>query len=69
MPPMSARRYHSYGNLPVEDPFDSYGNSIYINYLMSYLDDDQWLEYIESDNGIIYSCNLATYMGIIPLTY
>jgi len=55
--------------LPVEDPFDSYGNSIYINYLMSYLDDDQWLEYIESDNGIIYSCNLATYMGIIPLTY
>lgn len=55
--------------LPVEDPFDSYGSSDYINRLLSYLDDEQWMEYIENNNGIIYSCNLATYMGIIPLTY
>ena len=55
--------------LPVEDPFDSYGNSNYINRLMSYPDDEQWMEYIENNNGIIYSCNLATYMGIIPLAY
>lgn len=55
--------------LPIEDPYDSYGNSDYLNSVLAYADDEEWVEYLESRNGMVYSCNLATYMGIIPLVY
>lgn len=55
--------------LPVEGPYDSADGNIYINKVIRILKDDEWLEYLKQRNGIIYSCDLATDMGIIPLVY
>lgn len=55
--------------LPVEEPYDYYGDSDYLNSVLAYPDDDLWIEYLENNNGMVYSCDLATYMEIIPLVY
>ena len=55
--------------LPVEEPWDSCNGSDYLNVVMKDYDIEEWAEYLEPRNGMIYSCDLATYMGIIPLVY
>jgi len=55
--------------LPVEEPWDSKGSSDYLNSVLSYLSNDEWKAYLNNKNGMVYSCDLATYMGIIPLIY
>lgn len=55
--------------LPVEDPYDVYGDSYYIDFLMETGTKEGWLTYLENNDGMVYSCNLATYMGITPLAY
>ena len=56
--------------LPVGYPFDEYGaDTNYLNALITYMSDEEWGEYIADNNGIIYNCNMATALGITPLTY
>lgn len=55
--------------LPIEDPYDVYGDMYYIDCLMETGTKEEWLAYLENNEGMVYSCNLATYMGITPLVY
>ncbi len=55
--------------LPLEKPWDSYGSNDYLNGLLKYYDINEWADYIEQNNGMVYSCDLATIMGITPLIY
>ena len=55
--------------LPVGGPHDEYGYSDYMNTVMTVLSDEEWEAYLSENDGYVYNCNMATQLGITPLTY
>lgn len=55
--------------LPIGDPYDSYGNSYYISSLLQTGTGEEWAQYLDQNNGMVYNCDWATIMGITPLIY
>lgn len=55
--------------LPIGEPYDIYGENYYISELLQTGTLEEWAAYLDQNNGMVYSCDLATAMGITPLIY
>lgn len=55
--------------LPIGEVDEMYGDTTYLEAVICCPTNEEWDEYLTQNDGYVYSCNMASTLGITPLNY